>query len=75
MAFNEFRRIIPAPPPAADIFATHQLAFEFRREAEYRQELKNYSEWYYLTAQSHRQELQKMRGDINLFGWFNRRKP
>ncbi len=71
---DKFQRIVPAPPPAADIFATYQLANEFRREAEYRKELECYCEWYRLTAARHQQELQKMKGDINLFGWFCRRK-
>jgi hypothetical protein len=74
MAPKEFRQIIPQIPPAAEIFASYQMAHEFRREAEYRQELKIYSEWYQLTAQSNRQELAKMRRDINICSWFNRRK-
>jgi hypothetical protein len=74
MTPKEFRQIIPAIPPAAEIFASYQMAYEFRREAEYRQDLKVYCEWYQLTAQSNRQELAKMRRDINIFGWFNRGK-
>ena len=73
MTPKEFRQFIPTSPPAAEIFASYQMAYEFRREAEYRQELKNYCEWYYTTAQNNRQELKKMRGDINIFGWLNRR--
>jgi hypothetical protein len=71
---EQLRYIIPAPPPPADIFATYKLSHEFYREALHRQEHERYCEWYRLTAQSHRQELQKMRDDINLFGWFCRRK-
>jgi hypothetical protein len=71
---EQFRYIIPAPPPPADIFATYKLSNEFYREALHRQEHERYCKWYRLTAQSHRQELQKMRDDINLFGWFCRRK-
>ncbi|MCA1994795.1 MAG: hypothetical protein LDL41_22520 [Coleofasciculus sp. S288] len=71
---NEFRQIFPTPPPAADIFATYQLAHEFYREAEYRQEHERYCEWYRQTVKRHRQEFQKMQGDINIFGWFCRRK-
>lgn len=71
---EEFQRIVPAPPPAADMFATYQLAYEFSQEVEHRQEFEDYCQWYYLTAQRHREELEKMRGDINLFGWFSRRK-
>jgi hypothetical protein len=72
MTPKEFRQFIPVPPPAAEIFASYQLAYEFRREAEYREELQNYCQWYQMTAQRHRQELKKMRGDINIFGWLNR---
>lgn len=69
-----FPQIVPAPPQAADVFATHQLAYEFRQEVQYRQEYDRYCEWYRLTAEHNRQELQKMQSDINLFGWFCRRK-
>ncbi len=62
-------RIFPAPPPPAEIFATHQLAHEFRREAEYRQEFKEYCQWYRQTALQHQQEVAAMRNDINIFGW------
>ncbi len=71
---EKFQFIVPAPPPPADIFATYQLAHEFHREALYRQEHERYCEWYRATAEGHKQELQKMQGDINLFGWFCRRK-
>ncbi len=71
---EEFRQIIPMPPKAADIFATYQLAHEFHREAEHRQELERHTEWYRLTAERHRQELEKMQGDINVLGWFCSRK-
>ncbi|HEY9875553.1 MAG TPA: hypothetical protein V6D12_19130 [Candidatus Obscuribacterales bacterium] len=73
MTPKEFRQFIPTIPPAAEIFASYQMAYEFRREAEYRQELNKYCEWYYITVQNNRQELKKMRGDINIFGWLNRR--
>jgi hypothetical protein len=71
---EQFRFIVPATQPPADIFATYQLAYEFYREAQYRQEHESYCEWYRQTAEYHRQELQKMQGDINFFGWFCRRK-
>ncbi|MBC6419619.1 MAG: hypothetical protein GDA44_13040 [Prochloron sp. SP5CPC1] len=49
---EEFRQILSISPPAAEILASHKLAFEFHREVEYRQELA------------------KMRGDLNIFRWF-----
>ncbi|HEY9637363.1 MAG TPA: hypothetical protein V6D14_28440 [Coleofasciculaceae cyanobacterium] len=71
---EQFRYIIPAPTPAADIFATYQMAHEFYRESQSRQEHERYCEWYRQTAERHRQEWQKMQGDINLFGLFCRHK-
>ncbi len=71
---EQFRFILPTPPPPADIFATYQIAHEFYREAQTRQERKSYCQWYHQTAQSNRQELIKMQGDINLLGWFCRRR-
>ncbi|HEY9672948.1 MAG TPA: hypothetical protein V6D11_16005 [Waterburya sp.] len=72
---EKFQFIVPAPPPPADIFAAYQLAHQFYREAYHRQEHERYCEWYRLTAEGHRQEFQKLQGDINLFGWLCRRSP
>ncbi|NES82128.1 MAG: hypothetical protein F6K10_12395 [Moorea sp. SIO2B7] len=55
------------------MFATYQLAYDFSQEVEHRQEFEDYCQWYYFTAQSHQEELEKMRGDINIFRWFSRR--
>lgn len=72
---EELRRIIPTPTPqAADIFTTHQLGHEFRQEVEYRENFKQYCDWYHFTAELNQRELHKMRSDINVFGWFNRGK-
>ncbi|NES86152.1 MAG: hypothetical protein F6K10_34915, partial [Moorea sp. SIO2B7] len=43
---EEFQRIVPAPPPAADMFATYQLAYDFSQEVEHRQEFEDYCQWY-----------------------------
>ncbi len=72
MAFNELRSILPAPQPEIEVLEAHQVAQKFYREVEYRQDFKNYCQWYYETAESHQRELQKMRRDINIFGWFVR---
>ncbi len=69
---KELQRIFPAPPPPAEMFATHQLAQEFRREAEHRQEFKEYCQWYHQTALQNQQEVAAMHNDINIFGWFLR---
>lgn len=69
-----FQQIFPAPPPPADIFATYQITHQFYREAQARQEFQSYCQWYRQTAKLHQEELAKMQGDINLFGWFCRRR-
>ncbi|NEO85915.1 MAG: hypothetical protein F6J87_16925 [Spirulina sp. SIO3F2] len=68
-----FHFLIPAPPPANEVFATHQLAWEFRHEVQQRQAHQDYCDWYAQVARQHQQELVKMQGDWNLFGWFMRR--
>jgi hypothetical protein len=72
MSFHDLQWIIPAPPPDIEILEAHQLGHEFRQEVQYRQNFDEYCQWYYETAQRHQQELQKMRRDINIFGWFFR---
>ncbi|WP_072621604.1 hypothetical protein [Spirulina major] len=68
---ESFHFIVPAPPPA-EFFAPHQLAQEFRHEVAYRDDFQDYCRWYRATAAQHRQELARMRGDWNVFGWFVR---
>ncbi|MBW4678891.1 MAG: hypothetical protein KME19_02105 [Microcoleus vaginatus WJT46-NPBG5] len=72
MKFNDLRWIVPAPQPDIEILETHQISREFYREVEQREEFNEYCRWYYETAQKNQQELEKMRGDINIFGWFFR---
>jgi hypothetical protein len=71
---NNFSQLIPYLQPELEILETHQVTQEFYQEVKYRQEFEVYCQWYYETAESHRQELQKMRGDLNLFRWFFRQK-
>ncbi|MGB3239847.1 MAG: hypothetical protein WBB29_16245 [Geitlerinemataceae cyanobacterium] len=72
---QDFREIIPIPEQAVDeAFAVHQTSQEFHREVQYREELESYCQWYYATAEANRQELVKMRGELNIFGWFLRKR-
>jgi hypothetical protein len=75
---KDFQYILPLPEPAADIAAdileTYQVTYEFRHEVQYREKFDDYCEWYYAAAQQHQKELACMRNDINLFGWFCRRR-
>ena len=53
--------------------AVSETTYRFYREVEVRSEFKRYCEWYSSTAQNNRQELKKMRGELNIFQWFRRR--
>lgn len=67
------QHIIPVPQPEAEeIFAVYEATHEFYREAEHRDALEQYCQWYYQMAEQHQQELEKMRNDINVLGWFCR---
>ncbi|WP_293124669.1 hypothetical protein [Microcoleus sp. bin38.metabat.b11b12b14.051] len=71
---HELQNVVPESTPAAEIFQQNQIVREFYGEIKYRQELERHCQWYYATAKQHQQELQKMQGDFNLFGWFCRRR-
>ncbi|MDJ0735515.1 MAG: hypothetical protein QNJ47_15885 [Nostocaceae cyanobacterium] len=71
---QELPHIIPSPQPEVEeMFLTHEVSIQFYDEVELRSQLKAYSEWYYTTAEHHRQELEKMRGELNIFAWFRRK--
>jgi hypothetical protein len=68
-------QILPsAQPEIEESLAAHQATREFYHEVQTRTEFKRYCDWYYTTAESNRQELKKMRGELNIMGWFLRRK-
>lgn len=71
---KEFFQFAPIPQDVAESLEAARVTREFYYELEYRQALETYCQWYYETAERHRQELDKMRGDINLFRWFCRGK-
>ena len=74
MGSNNFSQLLPYIQPELEALETYQVTQEFYQEVQYREKFDAYCQWYYETAESHHQELQKMRGDLNLFGWFCRKK-
>lgn len=63
--------------PAIEAFQAYRMTHEFHHRVynithEFYQELRHREayQWYHETAQAHQQELEKMRGDINILGWF-----
>ena len=71
---NHLRWITIAPQPLSEALITYAFTRNFYREVEYREEFEQYCDWYYRTAAANQAEFQRMKGDINLFGWFNRRR-
>ncbi len=66
--------ILPGLPPQFEAeFATHQTTYEFYHEVQIRAEHQRYCQWYYATATQNRRDLEKMRGEVNIFQWFRRR--
>lgn len=67
----ELRGILPeANSPATEICQVDRTTQEFYQEVKYREDFNNYCQWYYAIAEQHQKELQKMRSDINIFGFF-----
>ena len=56
-----------------EVLELQQITQDFHREVQYREDFEQYCQWYYQTAESHRQELEAMQGDINLLSWFGKR--
>ena len=65
--------IVPSPQCEVDAdFSHYHTTYQFYAEVETRSEFESYCAWYYQTAAQHRQELEKMRGELNIFQWFRR---
>ena len=72
--FQELTHIVPLQQPEVEgNLAAYQATREFYSEVESRLEFQRHCEWYQITAENHRQELEKMRGELNIFQWFRRR--
>lgn len=69
---EEIRRIVSLPQPEIEAIAAYHTTSQFYREVEAREALSLYCDWYYKTAARHQQELQQMRGELNIMGWFRR---
>jgi hypothetical protein len=67
--------IVPVPQPdVTEVFEVYQVTYEFYREAEQRQALEEYCEWYYQVAQEHQQDFAKMQNEMNVMRWFYRKR-
>jgi hypothetical protein len=67
--------ILPVPQPEVEqAFATYQTTHQFYSEVQTRAEFRQHCAWYNTTAAQNRQDLEKMRGELNIFQWFRRRQ-
>jgi hypothetical protein len=70
---REHRWFTPSAYVASEMIELYRTTREFYDEMEYRTEHDRYCDWYRTVAEQNRRDLEKMRGDINLFRWFSRR--
>lgn len=56
----------------AEVILAHQVAYDFYQEVEHRKAWQDYVQRYRAMAQQHQQELESMRRDVNVMGWFVR---
>ncbi|OLP19586.1 hypothetical protein BST81_04810 [Leptolyngbya sp. 'hensonii'] len=73
MSPGQYQWFISLPGSEPELIRTYRITHAFYRELKYRQAHREYCEWYKAMAQRNQQELEKMRSDINLLGWFCRR--
>ncbi len=69
---EELQHIVPAPPSPVtqETFAATSSTSQFYREVKSRDAMKVYCAWYRTVAQKHRQELEQMRGELNILSLF-----
>ena len=72
--FKHIRWFMIAPQSVSEAIVAYASTRDFYREVRHREEFERYCDWYYRTAAANQAELQRMQGDFNLFGWFNRRR-
>lgn len=70
---KDLLRIIYVPQPEVEeSFAAQQTTHQFYHEVRARSEHKQHCDWYHTTADQNRQDLEKMRGELNIFRLFRR---
>jgi hypothetical protein len=69
------QQIVPLPQAEAEeILVAHQITFDFYEEVRFREAFDAYCDRYQQLAEQHRRELETLRNDINLLGWFSGRR-
>lgn len=74
MAYRIHRFFTPAVQFEPEILEIYRTTHQFYDEVQHREALDRYSAWYYAVAEQNRREHEKMRSDINIFGWFARKR-
>ncbi|GAP93506.1 hypothetical protein NIES2104_00120 [Leptolyngbya sp. NIES-2104] len=73
MPIQNHRWFLPSIHAEPELFEIYRSTHQFYQEVHSRVEHDRYCEWYAEVSEQNRRELEKMRGDVNLFGWFRRR--
>ncbi|MBD1821874.1 hypothetical protein H6F51_05100 [Cyanobacteria bacterium FACHB-DQ100] len=73
MPTHNHRWFFPSVHIEPELFEIYRSTHQFYQEVQSREAHDRYCEWYAAASEQHRRELEKMRGDVNVFGWFRRR--
>ena len=74
MTYREHRWFTPTVQFQPEILELYRTTYQFYEEARHREAFDRYCDWYVTIAEQNRREHEKMRGDINIFGWFARKR-
>ncbi|MGG6266936.1 hypothetical protein ACQ4M3_31035 [Leptolyngbya sp. AN03gr2] len=73
MPIQNHRWFLPPVQVEPELFEIYRSTHQFYQEVHSREAHDRYCEWYAEISEQNRRELEKMRGDINVFSWFRRR--
>lgn len=73
MPIRDHRWFLPSLRIEPEIFEVYRATHQFYHEVQSRETHDRYCEWYAAVSDQHRRELEKMRGDVNVFSWFRRK--
>ncbi len=66
-------RSLATPQEVVEYLKLQQAAQDFRLEVEHRIKLEAYYQWYDQVAAENQRDLEKMRSEVYLLAWLNRR--
>ena len=73
MPIQNHRWFLPSVHVEPELFEVYRSTHQFYQEVQSRESHDRYRAWYASVAEQNRRDLERMRGDVNIFGWFRRK--